>query len=338
MPKTIYITTIILFSAWLLAGCGGDSADDVRGGVKEPTQQEISLKAGVDELGSETRAASFYENSSRLQTNGFTVNAYNSDGTKYIDGKSVSYDTDNTRWYFTSGSVLWPETGNLDFFAYTTTGVNYITNISYDTSTDNVSFTCNGYGLYNSTNQNGKSEFICALTKGQNRNNAVSGVNLSFMHSFARVKFVQGTVNQTYNSGSSSGTYSGTLSVGITLQNISLIGTCTFGGSSTVTWNDLSATSNFEASSFSNDAYYIFVPQTITGKTLAIDASYKATDNSAKYATLTSAFPTCELQAGKSYTFTINLTLNTDPYGGGGGGSIDQITVTVNTSKYTEQW
>lgn len=329
MPKTIYITTIILFSAWLLAGCGGDSADDVQRPV-EKQNQEINFKADVWKMMEATRATMYDNALLKDETNGgFVCTAYdagtatvNTDAN--INGRTVTWSESGSRWTFDDGPHHWPTSGNLDFFAYapqTGSLTTYVSAITYAVAGNPAAaapyFTCSDLPL-SLTPSDATQEFVWALTTGQNRlDQGESGVTMTFRHPFARVKFkksASSSANVTVNS--------------ITIPAIYRDGTCTLtgtGNTATSTWSGLS--DNDEglvitgSPATNDDTFYLVIPNNYGSKTLSVAITWKEWDVEDSQ-TLTAPL---DFNWAAGYSYTYSLTITKDD-------------LKVDIEKFTEQW
>jgi len=284
----------ILIAVMLLTtACNSDSSDEPQ--TVRPDQKEISLNPSIGQMTEGTRTTTY--DSETIKTGGFTCAAYEaSTTTAFISPTTINWVT--SQWQFSDGSHFWPTSGDLDFFAYKpATAPSYITGPTYTTARS-PQFTCD-------MNKNADAEFIWALTTGQNKTNASSGVNLVFKHPFALVTFQR--------SESSSFTIN---SVSIA-ANFYQTGTCTFDGT-TSTWTDTSGSVN---PSITFGVPILVIPGNYGS--LAVSAEVTWTDWSTVTKTLSTS-ATFNLAAGNSYTYTINVT---NAYG-----------LVVTLSKYTEQW
>lgn len=328
MPKTIYITTIILISAWLLASCGSDSADDVQRPV-EKQNQEISFKADVWKMAEATRAT-MYDNALLKdgENGGFVCTAYNA-GTiipndyAKIDGTSVTWNESRSRWAFSDGSHYWPTSGNLDFFAYaprTASLPDYVTVYYAVDGTPAAAaphFTCADLPL-SLTPSDATQEFIWALTTGQNRlDQGESGVTMTFRHPFARVKFKKSASSSTNVTVTS-----------ITIPAIYRDGTCTLtgtGNTATSTWSGWD--DNDEgieitgSPATSDDTFYLVIPNNYGSKTLSVAITWKEWDVEDSQ-TLTAPL---DFNWAAGYSYTYSLTITKDD-------------LKVDIEKFTEQW
>jgi len=338
MPKTIYITTIILISAWLLASCGGDSADDVQRPV-EKEKQEISIKTNVKKMTEGTTRTGFYTNENLAVTNNKFYCAAYTEGTSTSPYLSTGVTYNGSHWSFDDGSHQWPSSGNLDFFAYMPVVVSgedpytyappsYISSFTYSATTEplshTISFACSDLPMaYTSGSTTGQGsdlkEFVYALALGQNGTDNADGVNLSFQHPFTRIKMEL-----------SASQVDPITIKSITFKTIKTGGTFTYNGS-TSTWDTSEgASANFVATlnqtvTITNAVQtlgepYLMIPQSWTGQ---IEVRIIWDDwGVQKEETLTASAPTT-WKIGYSYTYSF---------------TISKSALIVNVARFTEQW
>lgn len=305
--------SLLLSAVLLLAGCSSsDSEEQEKGGGSQP---EIRLNADSWQVMSGTRVTTF-DNAAALQTEGtFTCYAYE-------DGTATVYEQVNgatATWSFTywsiAGRPTWPESGDLDFFAYMpqqsslASDAPYITNVVYSTART-PQITCTNLPMTNA-GQEGKKEFVYSLVTDQNKDNAGSGVELTFKHPFARVYFKKGDglTGVTINS--------------VTIAGIKNNGSCTFDGTTT-SWTPSGEATNLvvSGSPATGDTPYLVLPQTFDSNlTFTVNATWTSWSNVTKNVSTTVAVGTWA--PGTSYTYTFNLK-----------GEV----LIVDTQKYTEQW
>ena len=285
--------------ALLLAGCGGDSADDVQRPV-EKENKEISIKTNVKKMTEGTTRTGFYTNDN-LET--FQCYAYKTtNGSTYIN-TTVSKVSDH--WAFADGSHQWPEE-SLDFFAYMPSSPSYISDIAFDYSTDRVTFTCTG------VNSAASKEFIYATALGQNKTANAEGVNLSFLHPFARVQF-----------GWADYDHSDITLTSITLKNIAYSGT--YNSTNSPQWTPSSAPEglyDLVLDNLESSAQILVIPQafTCTIQVVATGKIWQDEDASINLSTNVSI----NWEPGKSYTYLFTITYT-------------DLKVEV-VDKFTEQW
>ena len=336
MPKTIYITTIILFSAWLLASCGSDSADDVQRPV-EKEKQEISINTNVKKMAEATRTTT-YDGVSALQAEEhFTCTAYQAGTlTPYISTTTVDWNSTNTRWEFNGGAshYYWPLPStpggtypSLDFFGYMPKASNlstkapYISEIEY-TAAHNVTFTCSNLPMTNAGQEDDDlKEFVFGMALAQNYGNAAAGVPLNFQHPFARIKLQLAashpdiTINSiTFKSIKNNGSYNHNATPKWTLSGDAADFVLTLTGDAAVF--------NGNTSERQIGDYYIMIPQEWAGE-IVVNATW--TDWGAQLAhTVSTTLPSSVTwQSGCNYTYTFTIT---------------ETDLKVNSEKYTEQW
>jgi len=315
MIKDYKYIALGLLSSLLITACSKDGADG--NDVTKPNEQtkEIGIKPDVWKMTEATRATT-YDNTT-LQS-GFTVYAYRENTTTaYIDNKTVSYSASN--WIITGRPYYWPDY-NLDFFAYAPSSIpTYITAGPTYTAGHDVTFTCSNLPLsYSSASpaegQGGLIEFIYGMALGKNRENSLSGVPLTFQHPFARIKLQFSELQEniqintiTLKSIKNNGSY--THSTGWTPSGDATNLVLTFAGDA----------ANFEPNE--EIGTYLMIPQEWTGG-IDVNATWNVWGESQTKTVSTTLSP-ITWQRGNSYTYTFTVT-PTD--------------LTVNTSKFTEQW
>ena len=309
------------------AACSGDSTDTPANGYNDgPTNPsgeagEIRVNADVFQMMDGTRTTTFatFDNAAAIKTEGsFICKAYDA-GTATVNTTSnvnsqVNWNSDTSSWAFADGSHNWPETGDLDFFAYmpTTTPSTegyYITGLTYEVSGEPAVlhryFTCDMTKTVDKDNK----EFIFALVIDQNKEDNISGVNLAFRHPFAKIIF---------QLSEASGTSVEINSITISGEDFYKTGTYTF-DDPTSTWSSLGGASALGTLSINTP--YIVIPNDYgSSKTITVNASW---DNNKTNFSITSSALSINWQAGYSYTYTLTLS---------------KYALDVNTSKYTEQW
>lgn len=326
MKHYIYIKGIMLLAAVLLAACNGsDDVSDLPDGSGSAKADEIRLNADVWHVMEGTRATT-YSNATDLQAVGqFKCTAYLENSlTPYISTTTVDWDNGDNRWEFNHGSdhYYWPATGNLDFFAYMPeTPPTYITTGPTYTAEHNVTFTCTSLPMTNAGQGSSLKEFMFGMALAQNKDNAGTGVPLTFQHPFARIKLqlAASHPNVTINS--------------ITFRGIKNNGN--YNHSASPKWTTTSVATDFVLSLTGNAAvfdnnpatptqigeYYIMIPQNWAGE-IVVNADCLFWGEKKNYPSLTTTIPTT-WQPGYSYTYT--FTINPD-------------NLIVNISKFTEQW
>lgn len=341
----------------MLTACSNsDSTDE---STDASPQNEIRLKADVWHVMPGTRATTY---AGGEQTSGsFTAAAYvENTTTPYINPVQVNWDTN--KWAWNDGKHYWPATGKLDFFAYMpATAPTYITTgPTYSISgTPQAQFTCTDipmiYDAASPTGGQGSDlmEFVWAMTVGQNKTNAGEGVTMKFRHPFARINFqlaanhtkiqinsiifknVKTGGTCTLNATNIADTYFYMNSVWSSL-------TPAEGGSNLVmtlankdgegNWIT-AAVNTFDTTSsatpigdYSSDAHQyvdlIVVPQDWAGE-IEVNASWNDWGDTPVPHTVTATIPAITWEAGKSYTYTFNI-------------STDDLV--VNVTNFTEQW
>ena len=329
----------MLLAAVLLAACNGsDDVSDLPDGSGSAKADEIRLNADVWHVMEGTRATT-YSNATDLQAVGqFTCAAYEANTTTaYINPANTTTDWTGSGWVFknranpeTIEHYYWPASGNLDFFGYMpATLPSYIAAdpaLTY-TAEHNVTFTCTSlpmtYSSATPTAEQGSSlkEFMFGMALAQNKDNAGTGVPLTFQHPFARIKLqlAASHPNVTINS--------------ITFRGIYNNGN--YNHSASPKWTTTGGAANFvltltgNAAVFDNNPatptqigeYFIMIPQNWAGE-IVVNADCLFWGEKKNYPSLTTTIPTT-WQPGYSYTYT--FTINPD-------------NLIVNISKFTEQW
>ena len=341
-----HIKILLLLAAGLLAGC-------VREDPPTPeTQEEIRLDASVWQMmqGAPSRRVSTYE-SATFPQNGesFKCFIYNGGATTLYnasEGSLVTWNSSTSKWEFNDGKHYWPASDALDFFAYMPTTIpSYITDMSDVASrvtyeAQNPQFKCTLPMKYESAYTDKESvahdadgqtddmkEFVYALKTGRTKAlDGTNGVELSFAHPFARIKFQLAashpdiTINR------------------ITFKGLKSGGSCSFNGT-TSTWSSLTpsgdVTTDFvmtlhgtEATFNSNPASprqigpdILMVPQTFAGD-IEVNATW--IDWGEPYPhNISTKISSQTWAAGTSYTYTFTIT-ETDLW--------------VDIAKFTEQW
>ena len=310
MNKIFNISGTLLLTAILLltAACSSDSSNDVQPSPTPDNSQEITLNPTVWQM-MEGRRATTYD-AGTLTSGSFTAAAYVANSTTaYINPIQVNWNT--SQWEWSDGKHYWPASGNLDFFAYMPATIpSYIKNSSsvassldyYATSSPSVTHTVSFSADLSS---GADTEFVFALTTGQNKTTpGASGVTLNFLHPFARVKFATGSVPSTVTINS------------VTLDGVMTKGDYSYNGS-TSTWSSQSTSGSIDG----RDNWIIVVPYNNSTQTLTVNCTWSEWSNVTKNLT---ASITANWAASTSYTYTLNISKD--------------YALTVDTSKYTEQW
>lgn len=323
----------MLLAAVLLAACNGsDDVSDLPDGSGSAKADEIRLNADVWHVMEGTRATT-YSNATDLQAVGqFTCAAYEANTTTaYINPANTTTDWTGSGWVFKNRAnpetivhYYWPASGNLDFFGYMpATLPSYIAAepaLTY-TAEHNVTFTCSSLPMTNAGQDSSLKEFMFGMALAQNKDNAGTGVPLTFQHPFARIKLqlAASHPNVTINS--------------ITFRGIYNNGN--YNHSASPKWTTTGVATNFVLSLTGNAAvfdnnpatptqigeYYIMIPQNWAGE-IVVNADCLFWGEKKNYPSLTTTIPTT-WQPGYSYTYT--FTINPD-------------NLIVNISKFTEQW
>lgn len=300
----------LVLAAILLSGCSGDDSPN-HANNNNGNKTEIKVNADVRRMMEGTRTTTFDNIAAIKEEGSFTCTAYDEgtttvNTTSNVDGK-VSWNGSNA-WVFDDGEKhYWPESGNLDFFAYMPAAENlsikapYITRPTYTTARQ-PQFTCD-------MTKTVDKEFIYALTTGQNRDDNIAGVNMNFQHPFARIYF---------QLSSASGTAVTINSITIS-GNFYKTGTCTFDGADSE-WSNFGGASALGTLTINTP--YLVIPYNYgSEKTITVEAVW---DEWSNFTTSVTSSPlTINWQAGYSYTYTLTLT---------------KYALKVDTEKYTEQW
>lgn len=310
-----YITFCCLLTAVLvlLAGCSKDE------GFDETKSAEITLRTDVwrmmegslagarqaaSGLADATRAATF-DNQTALRTEGaFTCGVFNNNTmTPYVNYTRVDWDGTSSKWTFSDGKHYWPASGSLDFFAYMPAGAPaYITSLSY--AAQCPTFSCTGMPMTDAA-QGSLQEFVYALQTGQNKaSQGSTGVTMTFLHPFTRIKLVWADYDHT----------------GITIESITLKGIKNNGDyAHGIGWTPKGDNVSFTATGL-DGTWFLMVPQSWGGE-IEVKAKWNDWGDVLEH-TLTTTAAT-DWEAGTSYTYSFRIS-PTD--------------LMVSTSKYTEQW
>lgn len=315
---------LLMFFCFLLAACSGSDGDVRDIPAPDSNNPEIRLKADVWQMMEGTRATT-YDNAAALQgeESGFTCYAYNANSIEVntdagINGSNVKWNSTNSAWEFQDGPDphRWPSSGDLDFFCYMpataalSTDAPYISGITYsatDAPSHTVAFSCDMTKTVNK-------EFVFALALGKNKSNAGSGVSLTFLHPFARIRFKLSEASGT----------------NVKINSITLGGEVYYKTADySYTFDGSTATSKWDTSSGVQGAFgtcnlnvdYLVIPNNYGSQTLTVNATW--TELSAVENVDVSASVAFNWEAGHSYTYTLKLK--------------DYILI-VDTDKFTEQW
>ena len=314
--------TLLLAGGMLLlvTACSKDETED--GQRTDISDKDIRMNVDVWRVMEGTRATTF-DNPTALQNEGsFTCYAYNGETTTtFINGSTVNWIGSENTWAFADGKKYWPATGSLDFFAYMPAEKPaYISAVSYTTART-PTITCTSLPM-TSDGQASIKEFVYGLVIDQTKDvQGSTGVTMNFLHPFARIYLRWSDVDHsaiTLNS--------------VKLKNIYNNGTCTLSYDGTnskwiSTWSpngdktDFSSTT-LAANDLSDAVPYLVIPQTFAG-TIEVNASWNDWGDTPVPHTVTTTIPPINWEAGKSYTYTFNI-------------STDDLV--VNVSNFTEQW
>ena len=317
----------MMLTAGLMTGCSAD--EPIAGGgvpIVHPdvtptavTEPEITFQVSDDwQNMADTRAT--ITNAGALTSGSFKVFVYE-DGTTnpYInaEGTTVNYVTD--AWAFADGKHYWPASGNLDFFAYRpATPPSYVVptytvdDVDNNDVADGPTLTCTNLPV-NSAGQAEMQEFVYAYATAQNKTNAASGVALNFLHPFAVINFAIKTTHPAIYSFNS-----------IELTKVRNYGT--FRHTSNPKWfipenevtslimttnaerRGIAANANFSAQQITDMGLpFIVIPQYLNEASpqIIVKLKWSATDESET--TYTFANPQLLYEAGKIYTYTLDL-------------------------------
>lgn len=316
-----HIRILLLLAAGLLAGC-------VREDPPTPeTQEEIRLDASVWQMmqGAPSRRVSTYE-SATFPQNGesfrcFIYNANSTTSYNASEGSLVTWNSSTSKWEFNDGKHYWPASDALDFFAYMPTTVpSYITDMSDVASkvtyaARNPQFKCTL--PVTPAGQEDLTEFVLALTTNQSKANpGATGVMMTFMHPFAKIKFQL-----------SSATTDNVTVTSISMGGLVTSGSCSFDGT-TSTWSNQSGSETMSISetlrrhATEGTPYLLMVPNEYEdSKNLSVTATW--TEWGEVHTQTYSTPLTIEWVAGYSYTYNLTITRNE---------------LIVDVAKYTEQW
>ena len=320
---------ILTLAIGLLTACSTDDADSQQS--EEGRQEEILLKTDVRQVMEGTRAATF-DNKAGLQTEAqFTCVAYQANTTTvYIPTTTVDWISSD-QWAFNNGTdhYYWPETGNLDFFAYMPVAApSYITagptyTASTDPETHNVTFTCSGLPMTNTGQDSSLKEFMFGMALAQNSGNASSGVPLTFQHPFARIKLQLSASHPDikiysikFKSIYNNGRYDHSASTKWTTSGTATDFVLTLTGTARI-FNSKPSSPQQQIGE-----YYIMIPQDWAGD-IEVNADCQFWGETKNYPNLTTTVPTT-WQPGYSYTYTFTI-------------SPDDLKVDI-TELFTEQW
>lgn len=310
----LLVALLLSATVCMLTACSSDDTNTTSSPTNNPA--EISFMADVWKMAEGTRAAT-YDNA-YLQSQGFVCTAYNA-GTATLNTEaninetSVTWNNEDSRWVFYGGPRYWPATGDLDFFAYAPASGSCIIDLIYS-SGPQVTFSCSALPV-TSSGQSSVTEFVYALTEGQNKTNAASGVSLSFIHPFTLIKLQLAAghpaihINTiTFKSIKNNGSYN--------------TGTWTPSGDPTdFVWTFNADYDNHESvNTLALGGSYLVIPQNWTGE-IEVEAVWNVWGES-KTNTVTATVPTTWV-AGRSYTYTF---------------TISETDLKVDTEKFTEQW
>lgn len=316
----------MMLTAGLMTGCSAD--EPIAGGgvpIVHPdvtptavTEPEITFQVSDDwQNMADTRAT--ITSAGALTSGSFKVFVYE-DGTTnpYInaEGSTVNYVTD--AWAFADGKHYWPASGNLDFFAYRpATPPSYVVptytvaDADGNGVADGPTLTCTNLPV-NSAGQAEMQEFVYAYATAQNKTNAASGVALNFLHPFAVINFAIKTTHPAIYSFNS-----------IELTKVRTNGVFTYG--KTTQWahsgdvttlemttnaerRGIAANANFSAEQIADMGLpFIVIPQYLNEASPEIIVNLQWNEGDANATTYTFNNPQLQYEAGKIYTYTLDL-------------------------------
>ena len=312
----------------LLAACSSSDSDDSPAAT---SQNEIHLTTNVTSMPSGTRATTI-NSTSALHGYDLKIDAYYHDTeTKFLDGKTLHYDSGWKFWDTSAGSqehYYWPFDGStiagsstvastLDFVGYCPYDKpTYIGTPTYAPATG-VSFTCDMSSYMTLASQSSMQEFLVSVLNEQThakQTTAGGALPMVFKHPFALIKFVITSASGSHVQINS-----------IRLPEMKTAGTFTYNGT-TMSWdsNDDSATMSI-AQTLKNGGTtettpFVVIPNNYGSKTLTVNATWDDWSNVTVDVTANVDF---NWEPGKIYTY--NLTLA-------------KYILIVDTQNYTEQW
>ena len=329
MKRHYYIIKgIVLLAAMLLAACNSSDSDDSPAAT---SQNEIRITTNVTSMPSGTRATTINDDT-ELQACNLKIDAYfNGTETKFLDGKTLHYDSSWKFWNTGTSSqehYYWPFDGStttggtiastLDFVGYCpySPTPDYITSSDY-THGSGASFTCDMRSYMTLASQSSMQEFLVSVLPNQTlatQDDAGGALPMVFKHPLALIKFVITSASGTNVQINS-----------ISLSEMKTVGTCTYNGT-TMSWGsyDGSATMSI-AQTLKNGGTtettpFVVIPNNYGSKTLTVNATWDDWSNVTVNVTANVDF---NWEPGKIYTY--NLTLA-------------KYILIVDTQNYTEQW
>lgn len=246
----------------------------------------------------------------------FAVNAYLSGSTdKYIDSDVASYKSATSDWRF-DDDYYWPMApSTLDFMAWMPASrANTCVGVPTCTAANGPSFTVTDYPV-TSSGQSTLQEFVYAYKTGQNKAaQGASGVTLAFRRPFAQLNFQVKTAHQNIHINT------------ITFKGIKRNGTFTHNSPDASpavpsAWTSLSNSSNlvitvgvylaagavFSASQLTSFGLpFLVIPQSYTATDQIEINLQRPTGSTAE--TITVSNPITAWEAGKSYTYSLDLS------------------------------
>ena len=324
-----YILLLLLTTAGMLAGCGGDDGfiDEPQNVAGTASPQEIAIKTNITSM--QTRATTI-DDDAALQGYDLKIDAYyNGTNTKYLDGEKLHYAS---AWKFWNGEAqlhyYWPFEGSttaggatastLDFVGFCPfTKPAYIGDPTYAPATG-VSFSCNMGSYMTLAQQASMQEFLVAVLNEQTlatQTAAGGALPLQFKHPFALIKFTITAASGTHVQINS-----------ISIGDLKTSGTCTYNGT-TMNWGSydgsgtMTLTQTLRNGGTTEGTAFMVIPNNYVSKTLTVNATWDDWSNVTMDVTAEVDF---DWQSG--YIYTYNLTL-------------EKYALKVETeSTFTEQW
>jgi hypothetical protein len=282
----------------------------------EPPGEPIRFQV-VEEwqpMNTDTRAVLY--GGGALGSGSFGVNAYlNGSSTKYIDSVVASYQSATSDWRF-NDDYFWPASPTtLDFMAWMPASrANTCVGVPTCTSSSGPSFSVTDFPV-TSAGQGSLQEFVYAYKTGQNKaSQGASGVTLAFRRPFAQLTFQVKAGHQALHINT------------VTFKNIKRNGTfthnapdaspavpsawATSGNNADLVITvgvDLAAGAIYSASQLTSFGLpFLVIPQSYTATNQIVINLQRPTGSTAE--TITVSNPISVWEAGKSYTYSLDLS------------------------------